>query len=50
MDTMDALSGEQLTIFDQEHFMVEDGEFVGITAIVNEDAVIPTNGRLPAGY
>ena len=50
MNRMDLAYEDELTVFDCEKVMVEDGEVVGTTAIVNEQNQLElTGGRLPAG-
>lgn len=34
-----------LTMYDQEKFVVEDGELVGTTATIEKDEIIHTNGK-----
>jgi hypothetical protein len=36
--------------FDEEKLIVENGDFVGVTAILKNDYLRPTGGNLPAGY
>lgn len=49
-DRMDLAYEDILTAFDCEGVMVEEGEVVGETAIVNveQHELVLTNGRLPA--
>lgn len=42
---------EPMTIFDHERVLVEDGEVVGITAVLNDQQKLePTPGKQPSGY
>jgi hypothetical protein len=41
---------EELTPFDYEALLIENGRFVGNTATVNNGNVKPTEGDLPSGY
>jgi len=36
--------------FDEEKLMVENGDFAGVTAIIENDHLRPTGGNLFAGY
>lgn len=50
MNRMDLAYEENLTVFDCEKVMVEDGEVVGETAIINDKYELEvTGGKLPAG-
>ena len=49
MSRMDVAYDEDLTIFDLERMQLEDGEVVGTTAVVEDEKLVLTNGRLPSG-
>lgn len=49
MNRMDVAYEDILTVFDCEKVMVEEGEVVGETAIINDQKQLElTEGRLPA--
>jgi hypothetical protein len=51
MDRMDIAYEDVLTVFDCEGVMVEEGQVVGETAILNEKhELVVTDGRLPKRF
>jgi hypothetical protein len=50
LEDMDVSVEYPLTIFDQEKFVVEDGELVGTTATISEDEVTHTIGKPLDGF
>lgn len=50
LDRMDFAYDEGLTVFDQERLLVDEGEVVGNTAIVEDDGLILSGGKVPLGY
>jgi hypothetical protein len=51
MNRMDVAYEDVLTVFDCEKVMVEEGEVVGETAIINDKKQLElTEGRLPARH
>jgi hypothetical protein len=50
LDKLD-VKREILTVMDSERVQINDnGEFVGITAIIQNSAIIKSQGILPSGY
>lgn len=50
LEDMDVSVEYPLTIFDQEKFVVEDGELVGTTATISEDKITHTIGKPLDGF
>ena len=50
LEDMDVSVEFPLTLFDQEKFVVENGELVGTTATINEDEITHTIGKPLGGY
>jgi hypothetical protein len=50
LDRMDVAYDESLTELDYEKVMVEDGEVVGTTAVLDGQGVTPVDGKHPAEY
>jgi hypothetical protein len=50
LSRMDVDYEEDLTIFDLERMQLEDGEVVGTTAVVEDQKIVLTGGKLPSGY
>jgi hypothetical protein len=50
LEDMDVGVSEVLTVFDMESLQVQDGDFVGATAIVEDKDLVMTRGQLPRGY
>jgi len=47
MENMDVATSEDLTQHDLERLILEDGEVVGSTAIVEEEEIVVTDGPQP---
>jgi hypothetical protein len=50
LEDMDVSVEYPLTLFDQEKFVVENGQLVATTATINEEQIIPTEGPTLPGY
>ena len=50
LETMDVSVEYPLTMFDQEKFVVENGQLVATTATINEDKITDTDGPALEGY
>ena len=51
MDNMDVGYDEELTVFDLEKMMVDDeGDVVGMTALIDQEELTLSGGKLPARY
>lgn len=44
LEEMDVSVEYPLTVFDQEKFVVENGQLVATTATINEEEIVPTDG------
>lgn len=50
LDRMDVAYDDELTVFDLERMQLEEGEIVGTTALIENENIVLTGGRLPSGY
>lgn len=49
LDDGDVAYDREVTVFDSEGLLVENGEVVGATALIQATELIPTDGKLPSG-
>ena len=49
LDDGDVAYDREVTVFDSEGLLVENGEVVGATALIQGSRLIPTDGKLPSG-
>ena len=49
LDDQDVAYDREVTVFDSEALLVENGEVVGLTALIQSTELIPTGGKLPSG-
>jgi hypothetical protein len=50
LDRMDFAYDEGFTIFDQERLLVDEGEVVGTTAVIEDDGLLLSSEKIPPGY
>lgn len=49
LQRMDIAYDVRSSNFDEEKILVENGDFVGQTAVIKDNQVMPTGGNLPDG-
>jgi len=49
LDDQDIAYDRELTVFDSEALLIENGEVVGLTALIQSTELIQTGGKLPSG-
>lgn len=48
LDDQDVAYDREVTVFDSEALLVENGEVIGLTGLIQSKELIPTGGKLPS--